>query len=155
MKRMRKIVLVLLTIWIVVLCLEGCIRDVNNDSSNYANVWCNEECINIYSPISSTVVVAITVEYSGKTITIGETVEMLEHQNKTIMIHELNTESFDENAKIVSANIIKQTHNDNTIIVFGLGVLFVLIFMAVFITILVFYFTMVVKITRFFLSFWF
>lgn len=71
MRKVRKVVILVMAIWMTI-CLAGCEREVEEDSEQWAQIWCNEGCISIYSPISSTIFVEATVEYSEQEITVVE-----------------------------------------------------------------------------------
>lgn len=149
MKSVRKKVFLLGVILIIGICLTGCTKEVTKDSSNYAMVSYNEECVNIYSPISCTIELAITVEYSGKTITIGKSIEMKEHENRTATLNEQDFELFDETLEIVSVEVIKQSYTDLTV-----GKYCVAIFLfAIIIAILVWVFKILWGYIKMFLSF--
>lgn len=149
MNSVRKIVFLIGVILVIGFCLTGCTKEVEKDSSNYAIVSYNEECVNIYSPISSTIELAITVEYSGKTITIGKSIEMKEHENRTAKLDEQDFELFDETLKIVSVEIIKQSYTDTTIALYGA----IIVLSAFVIAILVWVFKIVWRYLQMFLSF--
>lgn len=112
MKKVRKVVIAFMAIWMVI-CFAGCSGEISDDSDDYAMVWCNDECVSIYSPVASIVDLEVEVEYSGKTITVVKQVEVQKAENKVIMVQELNEELFDEESKIVSAEVIKQQKQES------------------------------------------
>lgn len=130
MKSKRKIALVLLAIW-VLSCLAGCSSEISEESEDYAMVWCNDECVSVYSSVASIVDVEVEVEYSGKTITVVKQVEVQKAENKVIMVQELNEELFDEDSKIVSADVIKQQQLESDDGGLGLLILLVVVIIAV------------------------
>lgn len=111
MKKVRKVAITFMAI-LIVISFTGCTLtpEIKEESDDRAKVWCNEGCISIYSPVNSIVFVEVTVEYSGKTITVIEPISVAKDENKTITAKQLKEKLFDENSKIISAEIIKQTN---------------------------------------------